>query len=222
MKRAMRAVLLGLGVALCASGAVGSTPSRAEVPVAATAPALPTGVVVDLVSKKDAFLLARRSDSQAPPAPATIRLAAAPRPVVNLYNTWTHEWLTVDARRPAVTADQVARFLRCHFTSARTIMEKRLIPTVVAAAVAFKVTRVDIVSGYRAPKYNLILRKKGRQVARDSQHSHGNAIDFRLPGIKLGDLHAWAVARKLGGVGRYLGSGFVHMDTDAIRYWDGE
>jgi uncharacterized protein YcbK (DUF882 family) len=176
-------------------------------------------------SKKDAYLDARRAAADAPPAAppaAPPKLGAPPRPVVNLYNTWTHEWLTLDARKPEPTVEQVSRFLRCHFTNAQIVMEKRLLPTVVAAAVAFKVTRVDIVSGYRAPKYNLILRKKGRQVARDSQHTHGNAIDFRLPGVELAALHAWAVARKLGGVGRYVGSGFVHMDTDKIRYWDGE
>lgn len=196
--------------------------AKAAVPATTSSPA--TGAPPAPRSKKDAFLDARRASlaAPAPAAPAPLKVGAPPRPVVNLYNTWTHEWLTLDARKPEPTVQQVSRFLRCHFTNAQIVMEKRLLPTVVAAAVAFKVTRVDIVSGYRAPKYNLILRKKGRQVARDSQHTHGNAIDFRLPGVKLAALHAWAVARKLGGVGRYLGSGFVHMDTDKIRYWDGE
>ena len=67
-----------------------------------------------------------------------------------------------------------------------------------------------------------ILRKKGHQVARDSNHTKGNAVDFYLPKIATMKLHAWAKDRKLGGVGLYLASGFVHMDTGPIRFWSGE
>ena len=81
---------------------------------------------------------------------------------------------------------------------------------------------VDVVSGFRHPKYNLMLRKKGHQVARDSQHTHGNAIDFFLPHVPAGQLAAWARAQKLGGVGYYPDSGFVHMDTGPVRTWSGE
>jgi uncharacterized protein YcbK (DUF882 family) len=70
--------------------------------------------------------------------------------------------------------------------------------------------------------YNLMLRKKGHQVARDSQHTHGNAIDFALPTCTTPQLEKWAKAQKIGGVGVYLDSGFIHMDTGPIRSWDGE
>ena len=81
---------------------------------------------------------------------------------------------------------------------------------------------LEVISGFRHPKYNLILRKKGRQVARDSQHSHGTAIDFTIPNVPAQALEAWARAQKLGGVGFYPQSGFVHMDTGPIRTWSGE
>ena len=101
-------------------------------------------------------------------------------------------------------------------------MDPRLLPTVIAAAKHFKVDHVDIVSGFRHPKYNLMLRKKGHQVARDSEHTHGQAIDFRLPMITTEQLHKWAVAQKLGGVGFYKESAFVHMDVGKIRFWNGD
>jgi uncharacterized protein YcbK (DUF882 family) len=78
------------------------------------------------------------------------------------------------------------------------------------------------VSAFRHPKYNLILRKKGHQVARDSNHTKGNAVDFYLPKIATARLHAWAKDQKLGGVGLYPSSGFIHMDTGPIRFWSGE
>ena len=101
-------------------------------------------------------------------------------------------------------------------------MEPRLVPMVVAAASHFHTDLVNVVSGFRHPKYSLILRKKGHQVARDSQHSHGTAIDFFLTGVPAATLQAWAKAQRLGGVGLYPDSGFVHMDTGPIRSWSGE
>ena len=114
------------------------------------------------------------------------------------------------------------RFLRDHFTNKQTKMSEKLVPILLAAAAHFHGDVVDVVSGFRHPKYNLMLRKKGHQVARDSQHTHGNAIDFYLPTIPTQQLHAWAKAQKLGGVGLYLQSGFVHMDVGPIRYWSGD
>jgi uncharacterized protein YcbK (DUF882 family) len=101
-------------------------------------------------------------------------------------------------------------------------MEPRLVPMVVAAAVHVKTDIVNVVSGFRHPKYNLILRKKGHQVARDSQHTHGNAIDFFVPGVTAQALQTWARAQRAGGVGLYPESGFVHMDTGPVRSWSGE
>ena len=64
-------------------------------------------------------------------------------------------------------------------------MDPRLVGMVVAAARNFHSDVVDVVSGFRHPKYNLMLRKKGHQVARDSQHTQGHAIDFYLPQVPI-------------------------------------
>ena len=100
-------------------------------------------------------------------------------------------------------------------------MDPRLLAALFTAARHFGVRDVHIVSAFRAPKYNLMLRKKGREVARDSQHTHGSAVDFRLPGVPVTRLHAWATQQRLGGVGLYTGSRFIHMDTGPIRAWNG-
>lgn len=144
--------------------------------------------------------------------------------VVNVYNTWTHEYVAVDAamarvKEPSVSQEALNRFLRCHFTNHGTKMDLRLFGVLLAAAVHFKVDRVDVISGFRAPKYNLMLRKKGRRVARNSQHTFGNAVDFRLPGVTTEKLRNWARRLKLGGVGYYKGDGFVHVDTGPVRFW---
>ena len=167
-------------------------------------------------SKKDLAAKAKSTRHGRPPAPGT-----RPARLVNLYNFWTKEWLAVDAAAPPAQTT-VDRFLRDHFTNQPAAMEPRLLQMMLAAAANFRSDVVDVVSGFRHPKYNLILRKKGHQVARDSQHTHGNAIDFYVPRVPAQALQAWARAQKLGGVGFYPDSGFVHMDTGPIRSWSGE
>jgi uncharacterized protein YcbK (DUF882 family) len=157
----------------------------------------------------------------APRRAPVIAAGVRPRPLVNFYNQWTHEWLAIDPR--ALPAQrELDRFLRDHFTNKHAAMDPRLVRIALAAAAHFGRDRVDVVSGFRHPKYNLMLRKKGHQVARDSQHTHGNALDFYLPGVPTLALHAWAKQQKAGGVGLYMESGFVHVDTGAIRYWSGD
>lgn len=176
-------------------------------------------------SKKAELLAAKAAAQAAVRSSRTATATVAPRPtkLVNLFNTWTHEWLAIDpADKRAIDPGLRDHFLRCHYTNAPTAMDPRLVPTVVAAAQHFHVDTVQIVSGFRHPKYNLMLRKKGHEVARDSQHTHGNAIDFYLPGVTTQALHDWALAQHLGGVGLYLHSGFVHMDTGRVRTWNGD
>ncbi len=146
---------------------------------------------------------------------------ATPPKLLNLYNQWTHEWLAVEPGRLPAQAT-IDRFLRDHFTNKPSTMEPRLITIVATAAQNFRSDTAIVVSAFRHPKYNLILRKKGHQVARDSQHTHGDAIDFYLPNTPTPTLHAWAKGQNIGGVGLYLESGFVHMDTGRVRYWSGE
>jgi uncharacterized protein YcbK (DUF882 family) len=80
---------------------------------------------------------------------------------------------------------------------------------------------ITIVSAYRSPQTNAMLRKRGRGVARFSQHMLGKAIDFYIPGVELSDLRVAGLRMERGGVGFYptSGSPFVHMDTGGIRHW---
>ncbi len=149
------------------------------------------------------------------------KVGQKPGRLINLFNGWTNEWLAVElgTKLPQATID---RFLRDHYTNQPGTMEPRLPEILMAAADHFKSDRVIVVSGFRHPKYNLLLRKKGHQVARDSNHTHGTAIDFNIPKVTTEALHAWAKDQKIGGVGLYLQSGFIHMDTGPVRYWSGE
>lgn len=77
----------------------------------------------------------------------------------------------------------------------------------------------DVVSGYRSPETNNMLRRKSKGVARNSYHMKGCAIDIKLP-KHLRELKKLATSYKKGGVGYYPKSGFVHVDIrDKPAYW---
>ncbi len=77
----------------------------------------------------------------------------------------------------------------------------------------------EIISGYRSPYSNEMLRNRSGAVARHSLHLKGMAADVRLTGVPLPRLHAAALDLKRGGVGYYPGDDFVHLDTGRVRSW---
>jgi uncharacterized protein YcbK (DUF882 family) len=79
-----------------------------------------------------------------------------------------------------------------------------------------------IISGYRSPQTNALLRERGGAatgVASHSLHMVGQAIDIRLPGVTLENLRNAAKSLKIGGVGFYPDLNFVHVDVGRVRYW---
>jgi uncharacterized protein YcbK (DUF882 family) len=77
----------------------------------------------------------------------------------------------------------------------------------------------EVISAYRSPATNEMLRDKSSGVARNSQHLLGKAIDLRLTGVELARLRDAAIEMQRGGVGYYPDSGFVHIDTGRVRRW---
>ncbi len=80
---------------------------------------------------------------------------------------------------------------------------------------------IEIICGYRAPTTNNMLRARSTGVAENSNHTHGQAIDFEIPGVSLEKIREVGLRLQRGGVGFYptSGSPFVHLDTGTIRHW---
>tara|TARA_R110002020_G_scaffold125087_2_gene282208 strand:+ start:457 stop:1026 length:570 start_codon:yes stop_codon:yes gene_type:complete len=76
-----------------------------------------------------------------------------------------------------------------------------------------------LVSGYRSPQTNAMLRARSGGVAKNSLHLQGQAADLRLSSRSVNQMAKAASACRAGGVGRYSGSNFVHMDCGAVRSW---
>ena len=80
---------------------------------------------------------------------------------------------------------------------------------------------IHVVSAYRSPATNEMLRRTRGGQAKKSQHMVGKAMDFFIPGVKLSKLREIGFKLQGGGVGYYpkSGSPFVHFDTGNVRAW---
>lgn len=77
----------------------------------------------------------------------------------------------------------------------------------------------EIISGYRSPKTNTMLRGKSSGVAKKSYHMKGQAIDLRIKDFSTARLRDLAKSLRAGGVGYYSKSDFIHVDTGDVRSW---
>jgi uncharacterized protein YcbK (DUF882 family) len=78
-----------------------------------------------------------------------------------------------------------------------------------------------VVSAYRSPGTNSMLRRRSRGVAKHSQHMLGKAMDFYLPDTPTARMRETAMRMQRGGVGFYPGAHtpFVHLDAGSVRSW---
>ena len=133
------------------------------------------------------------------------------------------EWTPKVHQSTGYRADALAeidRLLRDHRTGDVALMDLGLldllhaIRTDMDSDIAF-----DVISGYRSPKTNEMLRQRGAGVNENSLHMTGRAIDVRLPGRDTAGLRDMAIAKRAGGVGYYAQSDFVHIDVGQIQTW---
>ncbi len=147
----------------------------------------------------------------------------APRQL-SLYNLHTEEKLKATywadgEYQPDGLAD-INHLLRDHRSGEHTDMDPQLLNLMfLLHEKAQSKQAFHIISGYRSPASNEMLRKNSTGVAQKSLHTLGMAVDLRLPGIELEALRNMALSLQGGGVGYYPKSDFIHIDTGRVRQW---
>jgi uncharacterized protein YcbK (DUF882 family) len=145
---------------------------------------------------------------------------------LSFHHTHSGEDLTVtfkrDGRYDEAALKQLNHFLRDWRSQDETVMDRHLFDILweVYGDVGGK-QPIQIISAYRAPATNAMLRRRSSGVARHSQHMLGHAMDFFIPGVPLEQIRYAGLRLQRGGVGFYptSGSPFVHLDTGGIRHW---
>lgn len=118
--------------------------------------------------------------------------------------------------------NEINRFLRDWRRNEPTKMDPRLLDLVWEV---YQQTGsreyINVVSAYRSPATNSMLRSRSKGVANKSQHMLGKAMDFFIPGVKLATIRELGLKAGAGGVGYYptSGSPFVHLDVGNVRHW---
>lgn len=158
--------------------------------------------------------------------PIAATAAVSPSRTLRLKNVHTGERIEVEYKHGDKFDEngltRLNYFLRDHRQNEATLMDPRLFDQL------WEIqnrcggnTEFEIISAYRSPKTNAMLRKKSNNVARKSYHVRGQALDIRAVGVSTRTLCKNALGMKQGGVGYYPGTGFVHIDTGPVRNWRG-
>jgi uncharacterized protein YcbK (DUF882 family) len=152
--------------------------------------------------------------------------ALQPERSLSFYHTHTGETFKsvywAEGHYNADALAEINHILRDYRTDEVKLMDTHLLDLLYGIGVTLGLdaeAQFHVVSGYRSPETNSMLRKLGRQVAKNSMHLKGRAVDIFLPGRAVSYLRKAAVKLKLGGVGYYPAKGFVHIDTGPVRYW---
>ena len=89
------------------------------------------------------------------------------------------------------------------------------------SALNLRNAEIQVVCGYRSAATNAMRHRQSREVASNSYHVKGQAVDFRVTGVALARVRSAVENLQNGGVGFYPYSNFVHMDTGPNRTWRG-
>ncbi|MDH4988198.1 DUF882 domain-containing protein [Aminobacter anthyllidis] len=152
--------------------------------------------------------------------------ASAETRTLKLYYTHTGEKAEITYKRngryDAAGLKKLNQFLRDWRRNEPTKMDPRLFDVVWEAyRSAGGRDYIHVVSAYRSPATNSLLRSRSSGVAEKSQHMLGKAMDFFVPGVPLKKLRDAGLRVQAGGVGYYprSGSPFIHMDVGNVRHW---
>ncbi len=145
---------------------------------------------------------------------------------IHLHHAHTHESIDavymVDGRYDPVVLEKLNWFLRDWRRDEPTHMDPKLFDVI------WEVYResgaqqpIEVMSAYRSPETNSMLRHATRGVAEHSQHILGKAMDQHYVDVPMSKIREIAMRLQRGGVGFYptAGTPFVHMDVGGVRHW---
>ncbi|WP_413731104.1 DUF882 domain-containing protein [Sodalis sp. RH20] len=152
-------------------------------------------------------------------------MLSTPRPrILSLNNLNTGETLKTEFfNGKGYNASELSRlnhFFRDYRANKVTSIDPRLFDHIYRLQMMLDTNKpVQLISGYRSVDTNNELRAHSSGVAKHSYHTLGKAMDFHIQGVQLSNIRKAAMKMRMGGVGYYPSSNFVHIDTGPVRAW---
>lgn len=129
-------------------------------------------------------------------------------------------WIEGEYIRPAL--DEINYFFRDWRDNTVHAIDARTIDILTASHRLMETDEpFTLLSGYRSPATNAMLRNRSSGVARNSRHLRGEAADVQMQSRSVSQMYQAARACNAGGVGRYSRSNFIHVDCGPVRSWGG-
>lgn len=185
-------------------------------------------ILGDTITRRDFLirmgLVAAATGLASSPALGAVGDILTPERRISFYNTHTGEKLETvywsGGKYLPDALSEINHILRDHRTGSVRPIDTSLLDLLYALNGKLCAKKpFHIISGYRTPETNKLLRHRSKKVASKSLHMKGKAIDIRLPGCDLSHLRQAALELKGGGVGMYSRSNFLHLDTGQFRIW---
>lgn len=159
-----------------------------------------------------------------PISPAEAALRSKVERAVALHNIHTGESLRTtywtNGHYQPSSLKELNHILRDHYSGDIHKIDPHVIDLICALQHRLGANKpFQIISGYRSPQTNAMLAAETDGVAQHSLHMEGKAIDIRLEGTNIRLLGKAAKSLRMGGVGQYPHSNFVHVDIGPVRYW---
>jgi uncharacterized protein YcbK (DUF882 family) len=166
----------------------------------------------DLLIASGAWLIVPRLAFALPSAPRRLDLTNP-----NTHETFSGPYRDAEGPIPGAMLD-LGVFLRDFHANKVGPVSIATLDFLADVMAAVGQTRATVLSAYRTPATNRMLRAKYFGVAEKSQHLLGNALDITFDG-NIGKAEQAALAMKRGGVGWYPNSHFIHLDSGPVRHW---
>lgn len=146
--------------------------------------------------------------------------------VLKIFNPQTGEYFKaaywVDGKYIPDAIKRLNHVLRDHHNDEVARMDKRLVDALYKLSQRLGTSKpIQVTSAYRSLETNRLLARRGYQVAQDSFHLKGKAVDIIVPGRSVAEVNKAALSLRTGGVGYYPSRGHVHLDVGPLRKWVG-
>ncbi len=197
----------GLALVIPEKGKIAEAKKAAALRASATSRAEAARKTADAKKKGDSKSLGKPKGDpfvSAPKRPGFVRIVHGP-------DHFDAQLITRRGRLVPSALPGLSRMMKHAPSDAKTSIDPRLATLIGMVSDHFAGRPIHVVSGYRP--------YTPTQFTKDSNHNHGRALDFNIPGVPNTVVRDFCRTFRNAGVGYYPNSSFVHLDVRTSKFF---